>query len=55
MWVLAVMPASKLKAIADAVGGVDIYTNMALSLHDYRYNGPDSEGALMPKRRGCRA
>ncbi len=47
MWVLAVMPASKLKVIADAVGGgVDIYTNMALSLHDYRYNGPDPDMAL---------
>ena len=47
MWVLAVMPASKLKVIADAVG-VDIYTNMALSLHDYRYNVPDPEGVLSP-------
>jgi hypothetical protein len=48
MWVLAVMPASKLKA--DAVsGGVDIYTNTALSLHDYRYNGPDPEGVLSPR------
>jgi len=46
MWVLAVMPASKLKVIADAVGGVDIYTNTALSLHDYRYNGPDPDMAL---------
>jgi hypothetical protein len=46
MWVLAVMTASKLKA--DTVGGVDIYTNMALSLHDYRYNGPDPEGVLSP-------
>jgi hypothetical protein len=46
MWVLAVMPVSKV--IADAVGGVDIYTNMALSLHDYRYNGPDPEGVLSP-------
>ena len=46
MWVLAVMPASKV--IADAVGGVDIYTNTALSLHDYRYNGPDPEGVLSP-------
>jgi hypothetical protein len=46
MWVLAVMPASKLRA--DAVGGVDIYTNMALCLHDYRYNGPDPEGVLSP-------
>ncbi len=46
MWVLATMPASKLKVIADAVGGVDIYTNMALSLHDYRYNGPDPDMAL---------
>jgi hypothetical protein len=46
MWVLAVMPASKLKA--DAVGGINIYTNMALSLHDYRYNGPDPEGVLSP-------
>ncbi len=44
MWVLAVMPASKLKIIADVVGGVDIYTNTALSLRDYRYNGPDPEG-----------
>jgi hypothetical protein len=32
MWVLAVMPVSKLKVIADAVGGVDVYTNMALSI-----------------------
>jgi hypothetical protein len=49
MWMLAVMPASKLKVIADAVGGgVDIYTNTALSLHDYRYNGPDPEGVLSP-------
>jgi hypothetical protein len=47
MWVLAVMPASKLKA--DAVGGgIDIYTNMALSLHDHRYKGPDPEGVLSP-------
>ncbi len=46
MWVLAVMPASRLKVIADVVGGVDIYMNMALSLHDYRYNGPDPEMAL---------
>jgi hypothetical protein len=49
MRVLAVMPASKLKVIADAVGGgVDIYTNMALSRHDYRYNGPDHKGVLSP-------
>ena len=47
MWVLAVVPASKLKVIADAVcGGVDIYTNTALSLHDYQYSGPDPEGVL---------
>ncbi len=46
MWVLAVMPASKLKVITDAVGGVDIYTNTALSLHDYRYNGLDPDMAL---------
>jgi len=48
MWVLAVVPVSKLKVIADAVGGVDIYTNMELSLHDYRYNWPDPEGVLSP-------
>jgi hypothetical protein len=47
--VLAVMPALKSKVIADAVGGgVDIYTNTALSLHGYRYNGPDPEDVLSP-------
>ena len=49
MWVFAVMPASKLEVIADVVGGgVDIYMNMALSLHGYRYKGPDPEGVLSP-------
>jgi hypothetical protein len=45
MWVPALMPTSKLNVVAHAVGGgVDIYMNTALSLHDYRYNGPDPEG-----------
>ena len=53
MWVPAIMPTSKLKVVADAVGGdVDIHTNMALSLHDYQYNGPGSRGRIksIPKR-----
>jgi hypothetical protein len=47
--VLAVMPASKLKVIADAVDGVDIYMNTALSLHGYQYDGPDPEAVLSPR------
>jgi len=48
MWVLAVVPASKLKVIADAVGGgVDIYTNTALSLHDYRYKNNSNASVVI--------
>jgi len=49
MWILAIMPASKLKAMASIIGGdIDVYTNIALDLHDYQYNGPDPEGVFSP-------
>jgi hypothetical protein len=49
MWILAIMPTSKLKAIASIIGGdIDVYTNIALDLHDYQYNGPDPEGVFSP-------
>ncbi|MGC8972923.1 MAG: PaREP1 family protein [Thermoproteus sp.] len=47
LWIVAVMPTSRLKIVAQLVGGdVDLYTNLALLLHEYQYNGPDAEGVL---------
>ncbi|AAL63169.1 PaREP1 family protein [Pyrobaculum aerophilum] len=47
MWVIAIMPTSALKKVAQIIGGeVDLYTNLALLLHEYQYNGPDPEGIL---------
>ncbi len=47
LWIVAVMPTSRLKIVAQLVGGdVDLYTNLALLLHEYQYNGPDTEGVL---------
>ncbi len=43
------MPTTVLKPVAQVIGGdVDIYTNMALWLHEYQYNGPDKQGVLSP-------
>ena len=48
-WVIAVMPTTALKPIAQAVGGdIDVYTNMALWIHEYQHNGPDRQGILSP-------
>ncbi len=48
-WIVAVMPTTVLKPVAQVIGGdVDVYTNMALWLHEYQYNGPDKQGILSP-------
>ncbi|MCU7787971.1 PaREP1 family protein [Pyrobaculum sp. 3827-6] len=47
VWIVAIMPAMALKRVAQIVGGdVDLYTNIALLLREYQYNGPDPEGIL---------
>jgi len=47
VWIVAIMPTTALKKVAQIVGGdVDLYTNIALLLHEYQYNGPDPEGIL---------
>ena len=46
-WIIALMPSSKLKRVSQVIGGeVLFYTSLALDLHQYQYNGPDSEGIL---------
>lgn len=47
LWVVAIMPTTALKKVAQIIGGdLDLYTNLALLLHEYQYNGPDMEGIL---------
>lgn len=49
MWVLAIMPTSALKVVAQMIGGeVDLFTDKALWVHEYRYNGLDPQGILSP-------
>ncbi|MQL56338.1 PaREP1 family protein [Acidianus ambivalens] len=46
-WIIAIMPSSLIKAVAQTIGGdIDTYTNIALLLHQYQYNGPDSQAIL---------
>ncbi|ARM76676.1 PaREP1 family protein [Acidianus manzaensis] len=48
-WIIAVMPSTVLKIVAQTIGGkIDVYTNLALLIHSYQYNGPDSQGILSP-------
>ncbi|WP_052885925.1 PaREP1 family protein [Vulcanisaeta distributa] len=48
-WIVAVMPTTVLKPVAQVVGGdIDVYTNMALWLYEYQYNGPDKQSILSP-------
>ncbi|MBP1448966.1 MAG: hypothetical protein JZD41_02965 [Thermoproteus sp.] len=48
-WIAAVMPTSLLKPVSQIVGGeISLYTNIALWLHEYQYNGPDPQGVLSP-------
>ena len=50
-WVIAFMPSTRLREVAKALSevyGVEVYyvTEVALSLHEYQYNGPDREGVF---------
>ncbi len=49
MWVLAIMTTSTLKAVAQIIGGEeDLFTDKALWVHEYQYNGPDPQGIPSP-------
>ena len=48
-WVIAFMPSSRVRPVAQVLASVfgrDVlmYTDVALNLHEYQYNGPDREG-----------
>jgi len=50
-WVIAFMPSTRLREVAKALSevyGDEVYyvTEVALSLHEYQYNGPDREGVF---------
>lgn len=46
-WVIAIMPSSALKRVSQLIGGdIGVYTNLAILLHQYQYNGPDKSGIL---------
>ncbi|MEJ2779515.1 PaREP1 family protein [Stygiolobus sp. CP850M] len=48
-WVIAIMPSTALKTVSQVIGGeISLYTNVALLIHQYQYNGPDKEGILSP-------
>ena len=50
-WVIAFMPSSRVRLVAQVLArmfGPDVlmYTDIALNLHEYQYNGPDREGVF---------
>jgi len=46
-WILAIVPTTRLKQLASILDRETyLYTEVALSLHEYQYNGPDREGVL---------
>ncbi|GAA5418463.1 hypothetical protein Stok01_00405 [Sulfurisphaera tokodaii] len=48
-WVIAIMPSTALKIVSQVIGGeISLYTNLALLIHQYQYNGPDKEGIVSP-------
>ena len=48
-WVIAIMPSTVLKTVSRVIGGeISLYTNIALLIHQYQYNGPDKEGIVSP-------
>ena len=47
--VIAIMPSTALKTVSQVIGGeISLYTNIALLIHQYQYNGPDKEGIVSP-------
>ncbi|ADN50821.1 PaREP1 family protein [Vulcanisaeta distributa] len=46
-WIIALMPSNALKRVSQVIGGdINVYTNLAIMLHQYQYNGPDKQGIL---------
>ncbi len=46
-WILAIVPTTRLKQLASLLDrDLYLYTEIALSIHEYQYNGPDREGVL---------
>jgi len=50
-WVIAFMPSTRVRPVAQVLArlfGPDVlmYTDIALNLHEYQYNGPDREGVF---------
>ncbi|BDC18505.1 PaREP1 family protein [Acidianus sp. HS-5] len=44
-WIILIMPTTLLKEVAMVINDeINNFTNMALLLHQYQYNGPDKEG-----------
>ncbi|BBL46456.1 hypothetical protein DFR88_04290 [Metallosphaera sedula] len=43
------MPATLLNQVGQVIGDkIDVYTNLALLLHSYQHNDPDSQDILCP-------
>ncbi|BDC17469.1 PaREP1 family protein [Acidianus sp. HS-5] len=48
-WIIAIMPTTTIKLVSQVIGGeINLYTSVALLIHQYQYNGPDKEGILSP-------
>lgn len=46
-WIIAIMPSHLIKTVAQMIGGdIDTYTDKALLLHQYQYNGPDPQAIV---------
>ena len=46
-WILAIVPTTRLKQLASTLDReIYLYTEVALTLHEYQYNGPDRESVL---------
>ncbi|AEA13658.1 PaREP1 domain containing protein [Thermoproteus uzoniensis 768-20] len=50
-WIIAFMPSTRVRAVAQILArkyGDELlmYTDIALNLHEYQYNGPDKEGVF---------